>query len=434
MLSAALKGRSSTSLPASVKFVHKSRFLTAALRRFGMTSLNLAAVLCEDFGVEVAEEGFVQALDYFGDFVFFDDEGEIDFGCTLGDHADFFVGEFAEYEGGDAGGVAQVFSDQADDGFAAFVFYVGEFGEIGGEGGDGLIGVDGERDADFGGGDDVDGDFMTVEGFEDGAQKSVGEEHARGGDIDDGDALFGCDRFENVFALRGAGGDAGAFARGIARIQNIDRNIFLDGRKHGGRVQNFCAEVGEFGCFVEADDFDAAGFGADARVGSENPVDIGPDFDALGAESGAEDGGGKIGAAAADRRGDPGPAGGDESAHNRDLACVEQRLDFFSKLYVGLVELRNGLHVGAVGDEDLARVDMNSVEAAGGKGGGDDFAGEHFAEGGDMIGGAGSDFTDGRNATEKFVEGFEVGSDFGMKFGEECGAQKFAGGVVMTFL
>jgi hypothetical protein len=75
MLNAALKGRSSTSLPASVKFVDKSGFLTAALRRFGMTSLDLAAVLCEDFGVEVAEEGFVEALNDFGDFVFFDDEG-----------------------------------------------------------------------------------------------------------------------------------------------------------------------------------------------------------------------------------------------------------------------------------------------------------------------------------------------------------------------
>src|SRR5580698_7071054 len=249
MLSAALKGRSSTSLPASVKFVHKSRFLTAALRRFGMTSLNLAAVLCEDFGVEVAEEGFVQALDYFGDFVFFDDEGEVDFGCALGDHADFFVGEFAEDQSGDAGGVAQVFSDQADDGFAAFVFYVGEFGEIGRERRDSLIGVDGERDADFGGGDDIDGDFVAVEGFEDGAQKSVGEEHARRGYIDDSDALFGGDRLENVFALRGARGDAGAFAGGIAGIEDVDRDVFLDGWKHRGRVQNFCTKVGEFGSF-----------------------------------------------------------------------------------------------------------------------------------------------------------------------------------------
>ena len=46
----------------------------------------------EDLGVDFREEGFVEALDHFGDFVLFDHEGEIDFRGTLGDHADLFVG------------------------------------------------------------------------------------------------------------------------------------------------------------------------------------------------------------------------------------------------------------------------------------------------------------------------------------------------------
>ena len=59
--------------------------------------------------------------------------------------------------------------------FAAFVFYVGQLGQIGSQRRDGLIGVDGERDADFRSRDDVDGNFVAVEGFEDRAQESMGQ-------------------------------------------------------------------------------------------------------------------------------------------------------------------------------------------------------------------------------------------------------------------
>ncbi len=105
-------------------------------------------------------------------------------------------------------------------------------------------------------------------------------------------------------------------------------------------MQNLRAEVGEFGGLVEADDFDAAGFRTDSGVGGEDAVDVGPDFDAVGAEAGAEDGGGKIGAAAADGGRDAGAIGADESAHHRDFAFVEQRLNFFLQPGVGFFELR----------------------------------------------------------------------------------------------
>ena len=77
---------------------------------------------------------------------------------------------------------------------------------------------------------------------------------------------------------------------------------------------------------------------------------------------------------------------------------------------------------------------MDAVQSAGGEGGGDDFAGEHFAEGGDVVGGAGSDFADGGNAAQEFVEGFEVGAEIGVEFGEARGAEQFAGGVVVALL
>ena len=204
--------------------------------------------------------------------------------------------------------------------------------------------------------------------------------------------------------------------------------------QHRRRMQNFRAEVGEFGGFVEADDFDAARFGTDPGVGGEDAVDVGPDLDALGAQAGAEDGGGKIGTASSDGRCDAGAIRADEAAHDRDIAGIQQRLNFFLQLGVGLFVLRDRLHVVAVGDQDVAGVDVDSVESARGKSGGDDFAGEHFAEGGDVVGGAGSDFADGGDAAQEFVERLEVGSEFGMEFGEARGAQQFAGGVVVAFL
>ena len=65
--------------------------------------------------------------------------------------------------------------------------------------------------------------------------------------------------------------------------------------------------------------------GAEARIGGHHAVDVGPDFDAFGVEAGAKNRGGKIGAAAADGRGDAGAVRADESAHHGNFAGIEQR-------------------------------------------------------------------------------------------------------------
>ena len=51
----------------------------------------------EHFLIQFREERFVQALDHIGHFVFFDHEREINFRGALRDHANLFVGEFAEH-------------------------------------------------------------------------------------------------------------------------------------------------------------------------------------------------------------------------------------------------------------------------------------------------------------------------------------------------
>src|ERR1019366_169851 len=167
--------------------------------------------LREYFWVQFREKCFVQALDYVGDFVFFDHERQVDFRGALGDHANLFVGELAENQGCNSGRVAQILADQADDGL------------------------------------------------------------------------------EDVLALRGAGSDARAFAGGVARVQHVDGNIFLDGGQHRRGVQDLRAEVGEFGGLVEADDFNPARLGTDSGIGGEDAVDVGPDLDAVGTQASADD-------------------------------------------------------------------------------------------------------------------------------------------------
>ncbi len=93
---------------------------------------------------------------------------------------------------------------------------------------------------------------------------------------------------------------------GCLRIQDEDGDVFLYRGKNRRGVKNFGAEVGELGGLLKADVADAEGVGADARVRGHDAVDVGPDFDGAGEECFAEQRGGVVGAAAAERGGDAG--------------------------------------------------------------------------------------------------------------------------------
>ena len=116
---------------------------------------------------------------------------------------------------------------------------------------------------------------------------------------------------------------------GVAAVEHQHGDVLLDRGQNGGRVQDLGAEVGQLGGFFKADDLDAQGIGADARIGGHDAVDVGPDFDGLGGERAADQGAGEVGAAAAEGGGDAGFVGGDEAAHDRDLALVEERAQLF---------------------------------------------------------------------------------------------------------
>ena len=110
--------------------------------------------------------------------------------------------------------------------------------------------------------------------------------------------------------------DARAFHLRPARVQNQHRDIAVDGRHHGGRMQNLRAEIGQLGGFGERDHFHAMRVGNDGRIGGQHAVHVGPDLDFFGANARADDGRREIGPAAAERGGDAIFGGCDEAAHH----------------------------------------------------------------------------------------------------------------------
>ena len=96
--------------------------------------------------------------------------------------------------------------------------------------------------------------------------------------------------------------------------------------------------------------------------------------------------------------------------------------------------LGNGLAVLGVGDDALARVDVDGGEAAVGEGIGDHAAGDALAVGDDHVGDARGELADGGEAAEDFFEGIEFGvhprmrrDDLRIGFGKGEGVGGIAG-------
>src|SRR5947209_19612377 len=109
---------------------------------------------------------------------------------------------------------------------------------------------------------------MAVEGFKDGFEKTVRHQHASGHYIDDRDALLGCDCLESIAATRCPSRDLCAFARCIARVQYVHRNVLLNCWQHGGGVQHSGSEIGKLVCVVETDHLNDPALVSTIRIGS----------------------------------------------------------------------------------------------------------------------------------------------------------------------
>src|SRR5437763_16588615 len=88
--------------------------------------------------------------------------------------------------------------------------------------------------------------------------------------------------------------------------------------------------------------------------------------------------------------------------------------------------------MSAVGHNAFTRVDHRGIKSAGEEGSGYDLARKQFAVGGDVVGSSRSEFTNGGDAAQEFVEGVEVSFEFAVELGENARPKQFAGGVVVA--
>ena len=194
--------------------------------------------------------------------------------------------------------------------------------------------------------------------------------------------------------------DARALVGGVARVQHQHRNVLLDGGQHGRRVQDLRAEIGELRRLFEADHLDPVSIGTDTRVGGLHAVDVGPDLDTLGVQPCTDQGGGEIGASAADGGGNSLAGGADKATHDGDASCIDQRFYVYLKALIDLLDLRYGARVLAIGDDDLSRICQGGGNLARQKRRCDYHAGQPLAEGDDVIGGSRRELTDGGDAAQ----------------------------------
>ena len=211
--------------------------------------------------------------------------------------------------------------------------------------------VDGERDADLGGGHHIDGVSKRSKTSKMRRRKPCAISMRVEWMFTSVILRLQAMDLTTLRAGHGLGDDARAGHFGPARIQNQHRDVLLDGRHHGGGVQHLGAEIGQFGGFGEGDGLDAMAAGQDGGVGGEHAVHVGPDLDLFGADARAHDGGGEIGAAAAQRGGDAVLGGADEAAHHHH-GVVGQRRDGGGEARVGFGKIGRGLGVALVGDDD----------------------------------------------------------------------------------
>src|SRR5689334_17148521 len=134
----------------------------------------------ENLFIQGVEEFFVEQAYGSGEIGFGEDEADVQKAGALADHADVDAVESVEDAAGDAGGVADVLADEADDDAVVFDGSFGELAELAENEIDVRSVVDGEGDADLAGGDHIDRGFVAVEDLEDAAQEAVRHQHARG--------------------------------------------------------------------------------------------------------------------------------------------------------------------------------------------------------------------------------------------------------------
>src|ERR1019366_4559490 len=164
----------------------------------------------EHFRIKLGEKLLMQRRDRAEQVGFGQNQADVEQRRALRNHADVNAVEGVEDAPGHSRGVADVVANQADNHLVLLDIDLGELLQLGHDGVEVRGVVDGERNADFGGGHHIDRRFEAVEDLEDAVQEAVCHQHARGMDVHQRDFALAGDRFDHVGARDGLSNNARA--------------------------------------------------------------------------------------------------------------------------------------------------------------------------------------------------------------------------------
>ena len=156
-------------------------------------------------------------------------------------------------------------------------------------------------------------------------------------------------------------------------VADIDRNPFLDDRLDGRRVDDLCAEVGEFLGGAVGNVPDGSGRRDDLRIGGHHSVDVGPYLDEPRVDADGIEGGGIIRAAAPQGR-DPAEGIGGDETRNDEQRGMGTGVHGFADVRVGRFRIDGALD----GADDFPGIEPYGRDSEGCELRGDDLRREQF--------------------------------------------------------
>jgi len=126
--------------------------------------------------------------------------------------------------------------------------------------------------------------------------------------------------------------------------------------------------------------------GRNMRIGSINPIDVGPDDELFGVHHVRNDSTGKIGAVAA-KRGDTAVGScADEASDDGNEAVFEQRKEYSAAALFGFLKMRFGVAKGVASEDKIGGGDGNRSDAGLFKSSSEETGTESFAKGREAVG------------------------------------------------
>ncbi len=182
-------------------------------------------------------------------------------------------------------------------------------------------------------GDEDDVDALAVQGVKEAGAETRDTHHAASFQRDKGDALGMGQADDASLGLRGILFHQRAGILRVEGVFHVDGNALGHHRLDGGRVDDLGAEVRELLCRPVGDVGDGAGGRGHLGIGRHDARDIRPNLFPAGVDTHGKQGGGVVGASAAQRGGAAFLVPGNE-ARNHEQLRVKVLLDAFLDAFV----------------------------------------------------------------------------------------------------